>query len=224
MPESARPSSTMGLTTERPRPMNRARSVSHSTAPPRRGPSTPSTWKPTIGDSSDRARTATEQKARALGIEFGLDEQLAKRRVSEIVLGTSQHDLGIAGHFDLTGLSAVVGDRQTPYFDVVLGRDGDLELGLDLSIAPAERDFVEIEDRIELVGLLTDWLVGGGPDPARPRIAHVDKVRPRVGGGVVAQPRDGDVAPHAEAAPGIRDRHAVATVREDVRVGARGMG
>ena len=42
VPDSARPSSAAGLAGERPRPMNRARSVSHSTAPPRR-PSTPST-------------------------------------------------------------------------------------------------------------------------------------------------------------------------------------
>ena len=144
--------------------------------------------------------------------------------MSEIVLGTGQHDLGIAGHFNFTGLRAVVGDRQTPDFYIVLGRDSDLELGLDLCVAPAEGGFVEIEDGIELVGLLTDWLVGGRPYPARPRIAQVDKVGPGVGCGVVAQPRDGDVAPHAEAAAGIRDRYAIAAVREDVRVGAGGVG
>ena len=51
VPDSARPSSASGLAGERPRPRKRARSVSHSTAPPSR-PSTPSTWNAQAGVSS----------------------------------------------------------------------------------------------------------------------------------------------------------------------------
>ena len=69
-----------------------------------RGPSTPSTWKPTIGDSSAAARPAAEEEAGALRIEFGLDEQLAERRMREVVLGPRQHDLGVAGDLDLARL------------------------------------------------------------------------------------------------------------------------
>ncbi len=68
-----------------------------------------------------RTRPSTEQEARALRIEFGLDEQLAKRRVREVVLGTRQHDLNVAGDLDLPRLRAPVGDRQAPNLHVVLG-------------------------------------------------------------------------------------------------------
>ena len=111
-----------------------------------------------------RARPAAEQQAGALRIELGLDEQLAERRVREIVLGTRQHDLRVAGDLDLARLRAAVGDRQTPHLHVVFGRHGDLELRLDVAIAAAERDLVEIEGRLEAVGLLTDRLIGGRPD------------------------------------------------------------
>ena len=165
-----------------------------------------------------RARPAAEQQAGALRIELGLDEQLAERRVREVVLGTRQHDLGVAGHLDLARLRAAVGDRQPPHLHVVFRRHGDLELRFDVGVAAAERDLVEIEGGLEPVGLLADRLVGGRPDAARPRIAQVDVVGAGVGRRVVAPPRDRDVAPHAEAAAGVGDRRGVAPVREEVRV------
>ena len=80
------------------------------------------------------------------------------------------------------GCVAAVGDRQPPDLDVVLGRHGDLELGLEVAVAAAEGDLVEVEGGVELVGLLADRLIGGRPDAARPRIAQVDEVRAGVGG------------------------------------------
>ena len=165
-----------------------------------------------------RARPAAEQEAGALRIELGLDEQLPERRVREVVLRTSQDDLGVAGDLDLARLRAAVGDGQAPHFHVVFRRHGDLELRLDVGIAATEGDLVEIECRLEAVRLLTDRLVGGGPDPTRPGIAQVDEIGAGVGRRIVAPPRDRDVAPHAEAAAGIGDRRRVAPVREEVRM------
>ena len=128
-----------------------------------------------------RARPAAEQQAGALRIELGLDEQLAERRMREVVLRTRQHDLRVAGDLDLARLRAAVGDRQPPHLHVVFRRHGDLELRLDVGVAAAERDLVEIERRLEAVGLLADRLVGGGPDAARPGIAQVDEVGAGVG-------------------------------------------
>ncbi len=48
-------------------------------------------------------------------------------------------------------------------------------------------------------------------------------VRAGVGRRVVAPPRDRQVAPHTETAAGIRHRRRVASVREEMRVGARGV-
>ena len=94
-----------GLASDRPRPMKRARSVSHSTAPPSRGPSTPSTWKPTIGASSAARGRRLNRRPALCGSNSRLDEQLAERRVREVVLGLGQHDLRVAGDLDLARLS-----------------------------------------------------------------------------------------------------------------------
>src|SRR6188472_1879543 len=92
---------------------------------------------------------------------------------------------------------------------------------LDVSIAATEGDLVEIERCLETIRLLTDWIVSGGPDTTRPRIAQVDEIRTAVGRGIVAPPSDRDITPHAEAAAGVRDRRRVAPVREEVRMRGR---
>ena len=104
VPDNARPSSDSGFASDRPRPRNRARSVSSSTDPPSRGPSTPSTWKATSVDFVGRPRPAREQQAGTLRIELGLDEQLAEGRMREVVLQARQRDLGVARHLELAGL------------------------------------------------------------------------------------------------------------------------
>ena len=112
---------------------------------------------PTTGASSAARGRRLNSRPALCAIELGLDEQLAERRVREVVLGTRQHDLGVAGDLDLARPVAAVGDRQPPHLDVVLGRDGDLELRLEVAVAPAERDLVEIEGRLV-----------AGPAPGRP--------------------------------------------------------
>ena len=85
------------------------------------------------------ARPPAEEEAGALRVELGLDEQLAERRMREVVLGRCQHHLGIARDLDFARPVAAVGDRQPPHLDVVFGRDGDLQLRLEVAVAAAER-------------------------------------------------------------------------------------
>ena len=165
VPDSARPSSAIGLAVDRPRPRKRARSVSHSTAPPSR-PSTPRTWNAQSGASSAAARPPAEQQAGALRVVLGLDEQLAERRMREIVLGACQHDLGVAGDLDLARPIAAVGDRQPPHLHVVFRRDGDLELRFEVAVAAPERRLVELEGGLVLVGLAAG---SAGRSATRPR-------------------------------------------------------
>ena len=222
VPDSARPSSASGIgrrppAAEEPRaiglPFDGAAEASvdaeHVERPGRR----------LVG----AARAPAEQQAGALRVELGLDEQLAERRVGEVVLGTRQHDLGVAGDLDLARPIAAIGDRQAPHLDVVFRRHGDLQLRLEVAVAPAERDLVELEGRLVLVGLAADRLVGRRPDVARPRIAQVDEVRARIRGPVLALARDRQAAPGAGAAAGVRERGGVAAVRQEVRVRAGGV-
>ena len=149
VPDSARPSSAIGLAGRSP-----AAEESRAIGFPLDGAAEP----PVDAEHVERprrrlvgaARPPAEQQAGALRVELGLDEQLAERRVGEIVLGTREHDLGVAGDLDLARPVAAVGDRQPAHLDVVFRRHGDLQLRLEVAVAAPERDLVEIEGRVEL--------------------------------------------------------------------------
>ncbi len=68
-----------------------------------------------------------------------LDEQLSERRMGEVVFGTRERNLGVARDLDLARPFAAVGDREAAHLDVVLGRHGDLHLGLEVSVPLTER-------------------------------------------------------------------------------------
>ena len=108
-----------------------------------------------------RPRAAAEDETGALRIEFGLDEQLAERWMRQVVLGPCQHDLGVARQLDFARLRAAIGHRQPPHLHVVFRRHGDLELGLEVAVAAAERDLVEVECRLEAIRLGAHGLIGG---------------------------------------------------------------
>jgi hypothetical protein len=82
VPDRRRPSRAAGERGSRPRPRNWARLVSHSIGPCVR-PSRLSTCAAQIGTSADRGAAATEQR-RAGRQVFGLEKQLAERRVREV--------------------------------------------------------------------------------------------------------------------------------------------
>ena len=206
VPDSGRPSSAIGLAGDR----SAAEEV-RAIGLPLDGAAEPSVDAEHVkcpgGVSSGAARPPAEEQAGALGIVLGLDEQLAEGRMREIVLGTRQHDLGVARDLDLARPIAVIGDRQPAHLDVVLGRHRDLELRLEVAVARAERRLVELERRRRSSsGSLADGLVGRRPDGARPRIAQVDEVCARVRRAILALTRDREPAPRAEAAAGVRDR------------------
>ena len=84
VPESARPSSADGIAGLRPRPRKRARSVSHSSGPCGR-PSRLSAWNAQAAGLVGIARPPMAQQRGAVRQVLGLDEQLAERRMGEIV-------------------------------------------------------------------------------------------------------------------------------------------
>jgi hypothetical protein len=73
--------------------------------------------------------------AATVGEILGLDEELAERGMGEIVDRGRENDLGVAGHVELADARAVIADRQPAYFDVVFGRDGDVQLRRDVLVA-----------------------------------------------------------------------------------------
>ena len=108
------------------------------------------------------------QDRRILGHVRGLDQELAECRVREIVQGTAEHHLGVAGDLELTCAAAVVGDREAAHLHVVLAGHGDLELGLEIFVTPAEDRALGAKVHLVVVGDLADRMVGRGPDLPAP--------------------------------------------------------
>jgi len=96
------------------------------------------------GMERPRARVAgvagpamTEQRS-AVGQVLGFDEDLAERRMGEVVRRRREHDLGVARHVDLADARAVIADGNPAHFDVVFDRHGDIQLCRDRVVPPPE--------------------------------------------------------------------------------------
>ncbi len=166
-PLSGRPSSAMGSSTSRPRPRKRARSrlplhgtlqaaldAQHVDAVERRVGAAP---RPAVGHE----RVALRQIARG-------HEQLAERRVREVVRGQAEHQLGVARDLDLARPRAAVREREAAHLDVVLRRHRDLEQRLDAVGLAVEGGLLGQEARDVVVELLARRVVRGRPDGTAP--------------------------------------------------------
>ena len=222
VPDNARPSSATGSAGSRPRPRNRARSVSHSTGPCGRPFEAQGVERPRAG-LARIARPAMAEQRRAVRQVLGLDEQLAERRVREVVGGGHEDDLRVAGDVDLPDARAVVAHREPPHFDVVFRRHRDVEVRREVVVAPPEARPIGGERDGVVVRLPARRLIGGGPDGAAANVAQVDELPVRVARGVAAPARDRKRAPHAAATAGIGDRGDVVPVRQELRVRSRGV-
>ncbi len=118
------PLSAAGLASVRPRPMNRARSVSYSVA--RADAAAAAEHVDEVDAVGARPRTARAEQRIPLGHGRGLDEEVAERRMREVGAGRGEHDFGVAGQIEAARPMAVVGDRDAPQLGVVFGRDDDL--------------------------------------------------------------------------------------------------
>ncbi len=173
------PSSAAGRLVSRPRPMKRARSVSHSTGPCDR----PSRLRTCI--AHDRrvlriARAPMAEQRGAVGEVLGFEKQLAERRMRQIIGRRRQHDLRVAGDVDLANSRALVDDRHAPHFDVVFRRDGDVELRGDLVVVPAERRPLRPELDDVVVRFRGRRMIGGRPHGAASHVAQVDELTARI--------------------------------------------
>ena len=118
-------SSAAGFAGVRPRPRNRARSVSYSTAAHRcRGVNGPDGF--LLGGT--RA-PAAEQCAGRADI-FGLEEQLGERRVGLVRAAVVEAHLGVTGDVEVARPLAVVDDRNHPDFRVVVRRSANRQARL----------------------------------------------------------------------------------------------
>ena len=84
------------------------------------------------------ARPAMTQQRGAVGQVLGFDEDLAERRMGEVVGRRREDDLGVARHVDLADARAVIAHGDPAHFDVVFDRDGDIQLCRDVVVPAPE--------------------------------------------------------------------------------------
>ena len=114
------------LRKSRPRPRNRARSVSNCSAPSASPSTTLDVKHPERRSPGSRLRRVASSVPPPSAIEFGLHEHLRERRVRGVGGRRRQHHLGVARQLDLAGAPALVGDRHAAHLRVVVRRDQDV--------------------------------------------------------------------------------------------------
>ena len=163
--------------------------------------------------------TPPGQESGALRQVFRLDEELAEGRVGQVVGRRGQDDLDVARDLDFAGAVADVGHGQPPHLDVVLGRDGDVELGPDVFVAALEGGLLRQEGGHVFLGLLVDRMISGRPDRSAPHVTQVDELAARIAGGVRAVAGHGPAPAEAGPAAGVRHDGDVVAVGQELGVG-----
>ena len=142
------------------------------------------------------------------------------------------HHLGVTGQLDLPALARAVGDAHPAQFDIVLGRDHDVGMGLDLpairaaayGVATAKLGAPLGENRLEALRALEGRLMGSRPERPTGNIAQVTEAAPVVAGPILAPAGDGKALPAAVATARVADHDVVAAVREQLHLRQRRVG
>ncbi len=155
------------------------------------------------------------------GQDLALHEEVAEGRMRIVGRCGRQHHFGIGGDFHRALATAAVGQAQAPELDVVLGRDGDLQVALAAAAGTAELCLGVGEDRLIMVQRHAGGLVGGRPELAAVHVAQVAERPPSIGGAVFAPAGERQVAVAAVAAAGMGQHAVVAPVGKQLHFRAR---
>ena len=164
-------------------------------------------------------RATRAQDALVRRHELGLDEQVRERRVRCIGARLGQHHLGVARQLDRAPGAAAVGQRDAAELDVVLGRDRDLHVRLDLVIRAAELRAPLREDRLVAATARERGLMRDRPHGAGIAVAHVAERAPGIARRILAPARHREVAPATVSAARVRDGDVVVAVRQKMHLG-----
>ena len=100
----------------------------------------------------------------------------------------------------------MVGEGDAPQLDVVLGRNADLGVDLQVAMALAKLRARLGENGFVTFGRAQGRLMSGGPEFAGRHIAQIKKRAPAIAGGILAPAGDRQIPPATVTAAGIADR------------------
>src|SRR5208282_1570426 len=161
-----------------------------------------------------RAGPASTENRPLVVDDLSLHEQIIKGGVKRIRRRRSENDLGVTGDLDGSARSRGVRDGDAAHFDVILWRNGDLCIGVELVVAAAELHPPLGEDGFVAVRCLERRMKCGGPEIAAGEGTDIAKCTPVVAGAIFAPARHRNVLPATVAATGVCDHDMISAVRE----------
>ena len=93
--------------------------------------------------------------------DLGLNKEIAERRMQRVRGRRCENDFRVARDVDRPARPGPVGDGDSAQFDVILGRDSDLRMGVEVVVAAAELRSRLRENRFVILRLLERRLICG---------------------------------------------------------------
>ena len=172
----------------------------------------------------DGARPAGAENSLPALDDFGLHEQIAEGRMQRIRSRGRENDFRITCDVDGPAGPRPIGDLDAAELDVVLGRNHDLGMRLQIEVSAAKLRAPLGKDGFVMFRLLERRLMRGRPELTACHVAQITERSPVVAGDVFTPARDRQIFPAAASAPGVRDHHVVAPVRQQLHFRDRGVG
>src|SRR5437016_10057778 len=135
-----------------------------------------------------RAGPARAKNGPALFQYFGLHEEVAESRMQGICGRRGQNNFGVAGYLNHPAFAGAVGERDSPQFNVVLRRDRNLRVGLQISLTAAELDLGFRKNGLIRFQRFHSWLICRRPELSCGNVADIAESPPGITSGVLTPP------------------------------------
>ena len=93
--------------------------------------------------------------------DLGLHKEIAERRMQCVGGGRRQNHFRVTRNVYRSARPRAVGDADTAQFDVILGRNSDLGMGVIVVVAAAKLGSPFREDRLKMLRSFERWLICG---------------------------------------------------------------
>src|SRR5437588_7336318 len=106
----------------------------------------------------------------------------------------------------------MIGQGNATQLDVVFGRNAQLRMNLEITMALAEFRPGLGENSFVIFCRAQRRLISGGPEFSRRRVAQIDERAPVIASRILAPAGDGEIFPATVSAAGIADGDVIATI------------
>src|SRR6478672_3058590 len=110
----------------------------------------------------------------------------------------------------------MIGQGDTPQLDVVFGRNAQLRMNLEITMALAEFRAGLGENSFVIFCRAQRWLISGGPEFSRCHVAQIKKRAPAIAGRILAPTGNGEIFPATVSAASITDGDVLAAIGKEV--------